>query len=89
MDISQKDLLLIFIGAVISLVVSWLFYKLPYQPLASYFDNETNTAYFESQNGFKLKRFEKRKISEPYKTRMSAKEFEKIKNNLQRRGIDF
>jgi hypothetical protein len=89
MDISQKDLLLILIGSFISFIISWLFYGLPYKSIASYFDNENNTAYFESQNGFKLKRFEKRKINEPYKTKISAKEFEKVKKDLVRRSIDY
>ncbi|WP_396153960.1 hypothetical protein [Flavobacterium sp.] len=89
MDISQKDFILLFIGAAISFIISWLFYGLPYKSIASYFDNENNTAYFESQNGFKLKRYEKRNINEPYKTRISSKEFKKIKQDLVRRSIDF
>lgn len=89
MDISQKDFILLFIGAAISFIISWLFYVLPYKSIASYFDDEKNTAYFESQNGFKLKRYEKRKINEPYKTRISSKEFKKIKQDLVRRSIDF
>jgi hypothetical protein len=89
MDILQKDIILLIIGALISLLISWLFYGLPYKSIASYFDDESNTAYFESQNGFKCKRFEKRKVNEPYKIRISANEFEKVKDNLARRTIDF
>lgn len=89
MDISQKDFILIVIGSVISFIISWLFYGLPYKSIASYFDDENNTAYFESQNGLKLKRYEKRNIKEPYKTRISTKEFIKIKKDLVRRSIDF
>ena len=89
MDISQKDIIILIIGALISLLISWLFYGLPYKSIASYFDRENNTAYFESQNGFKHKQFEKRKVNEPYKIRISAKEFEKVKDNLVRRTIDF
>ena len=87
-DISNKDYILILIGAAISFIISWLFYGLPYKSIASYYDDKNKTAYFESQNGFRLKRYEKRNITEPYKTRISAKEFKKIKNDLIRRSID-
>lgn len=89
MDISQKDIIILIIGALISLLISWLFYGLPYNPIASYSDRVNKTVYFESQNGFKCKRYEKRNINEPYKTRISANEFEKVKDNLVRRTIDF
>jgi hypothetical protein len=89
MDILQKDIIILLIGSLISLLISWLFYGLPYKSIASYFDNKNKIAYFESQNGFRLKRYEKRKINEHYKTRITAKEFKKIKNDLVRRSIDF
>lgn len=89
MDILQKDIILIIIGALISLLISWLFYGLPYKSIASYSDSVNKTVYYESQNGFKCKRFEKRKVNEPYKIRISANEFKKVKDNLVRRTIDF
>lgn len=89
MDITQKDLILLFIGAVIGYLISWFFYKLPHQPLASYYLEETNEFYFESINGFKIKKYFKKEVNGYYKKKISEKEFQKVKNNLQRRVIDF
>lgn len=87
--ISQKDFILIVIGAVISFIISWLFYKLPFQPKVSYYLKDTNEFYYESVNGLKIKKYFKRKVDGFYKTKISKKEFKMIKKNLVRRGIDF
>ena len=88
-DNLKKDIILLFIGAVISLITSWFFYKLPYQPLASYYLEETSENYYECVNEFNKKKYFKRAVDGFHKIRISAKEFEKVKDNLQRRGIDF
>ncbi len=87
-NISQKDFILIVIGAVISFIISWLFYKLPFQPIAFYYLKDTNEFYYECVNGLKIKKYFKRKVDGFYKTKISKKEFKKIKKNLVRRGID-
>lgn len=89
MDISQKDFILIVIGSVISLITSWVFYKLPYLPVASYHLKETKEFYYECVNGYNKKKYFKRKVDELYKTKISKHDFEKVKNNLVRRVIDF
>lgn len=89
MDILQKDIILLIIGALISLLISWLFFKLPYQPIASYSLKETNEFYYETQNGFNKKKYFKRKVDGFNKTKISIKDFEKVKDNLVRRTIDF
>jgi uncharacterized membrane protein YgaE (UPF0421/DUF939 family) len=88
MDISLKDFTLLFVGAAISFIISWLFFKLPYQPIASYYLEETNEFYYETQNGFNKKKYFKRKVDGFNKTKISIKDFEKVKDNLVRRVID-
>jgi uncharacterized membrane protein YgaE (UPF0421/DUF939 family) len=78
-NISQKDFILIVIGAVISFIFSWLFYKLPFQQIATYYDDENEIAFFEYKNGFNIRKFYKRPINMAYKTKISKKDFKKIK----------
>lgn len=88
MDISQKDIVLLILGAAIGYIVSWLFYKLPFQPLASYYLKETNEFYFEYINGFRFRKYQKRDLNGSYKMKISKKDFEKVKKNLVRRVVD-
>jgi len=89
MNISQKDFILIVIGSVISFITSWVFYKLPYLPVASYHLEETDEFYYECVNGFNKKKYFKREVDGFYKIKISKKEFYKVKKSLDRRGIDF
>jgi hypothetical protein len=88
MDTLGKDFILLLIGAIISFIISWLFYKLPYQPIASYYHGETHEFFYEYRNGFNKKRYYKRKADSFYKFKIKKKDFRQIKKELVRRTID-